>query len=307
MKRIAETLCVARSNLAFAATAEARPLQYQKQDDVWLLPLVRALVDERPTYGYRRIWAMLNRQLTAVGKPRVNHKRVYRIMRQHALLLARHTGKRPERKHEGRVITLKRNLRWSSDVFEIPCFNGEAVRVAFALDCCDREVMGHAAAAGGVSGEMIRDLMVVCVERRFGALPAPHPVEWLSDNGSCYTAAETRRCAAQLGLRPCFTPVRSPESNGMAESFVKTFKRDYVYVKERPDARTVMALLPGWFDDYNEHHPHKGLGMKSPREYIRAQDAADSGRCEPLDRCREWAQQELVGGSGPTAAGATMS
>jgi hypothetical protein len=30
------------------------------------------------------------------------------------------------------------------------------------------------------------------------------------------------------------------ESNGMAESFVKTFKRDYVYVNDLPDAMTVM-------------------------------------------------------------------
>jgi transposase InsO family protein len=32
--------------------------------------------------------------------------------------------------------------------------------------------------------------------------------------------------AAALGLVPCFTPVRSQESNGIAETFVKTFKRD---------------------------------------------------------------------------------
>jgi len=55
---------------------------------------------------------------------------------------------------------------------------------------------------------------------------------------------------------------------------VKTFKRDYVYVHDRPDAATVLAQLERWFDDYNESHPHKGLKMKSPREFIRAQLAA---------------------------------
>jgi transposase InsO family protein len=80
--------------------------------------------------------------------------------------------------------------------------------------------------------------------------------------------------ARQLGLVPCFTPVRSPKSNGIAEAFVKTFKRDYVYVHDRPDAKTVLAQLDRWFDDYNESHPHKGLKMKSPREFIRAQTAA---------------------------------
>jgi len=60
----------------------------------------------------------------------------------------------------------------------------------------------------------------------------------------------------------------------MAESFVKTFKRDYVFVHDRPAAKTVLAQLDRWFDDYNEWHPHRGLRMKSPRQFIRAQRAA---------------------------------
>jgi putative transposase len=50
-------------------------------------------------------------------------------------------------------------------------------------------------------------------------------VQWLSDNGSAYTAEQTRLFARQIGLQPVTTPVRSPQSNGMAESFVKTIKR----------------------------------------------------------------------------------
>jgi putative transposase len=116
--------------------------------------------------------------------------------------------------------------------------------------------------------------MLVCVERRFGRYRTPHPVEWLTDNGNAYTARETIAFDPVLGLVPCFTPVRSPESNGMSESFVKTFKRDYVYVNDRPDARTVLAQLGVWFEDHNEAHPHQGLRMQSPREFIRAQQAA---------------------------------
>jgi transposase InsO family protein len=56
----------------------------------------------------------------------------------------------------------------------------------------------------------------------------------------------------------------------MAESFVKTFKHDYVYVHDRPDAQSVFAQLPRWFEDYNDNHPHKALRMKSPREFIRS-------------------------------------
>jgi transposase InsO family protein len=56
----------------------------------------------------------------------------------------------------------------------------------------------------------------------------------------------------------------------MAEGFEKSFKRDYVFVYVRPDAKTVLAQLPSWFEDYNESHPHKALRLKSPCEFIRS-------------------------------------
>jgi transposase InsO family protein len=156
MKTIADTLGVARSNLIEQVQRPPRRrAAYRKADDAWLLPLLRAIVDERPTYGYRRVGALLNRQVVALGKPPVNH---------------------------------------------------------------DTVAQAHA-----------------------------------------------------LGLVPCFTPVHSPESNGMAESFVKSFKRDYVFLHRRPDALSVLKQLAAWFDDYNEVRPHRGLRMRSPRQFIRSQ------------------------------------
>ena len=276
MKAIAETLGVSRSNVIRRVNGEGRARRaYQKPGDQALLTQIRALVDQRPTYGYRRIGALLNRVREHLGQAAVNHKCVYRLMKQNNLLLNRHSGKQPiERAHEGKVITLRSDLRWSSDGFEISCWNGEVVRVTFVIDTCDREIIAWEAGTGGYTGESVRNLMFMCVERRFGTDFVPHAVEWLSDNGSAYTAHETIAFARSLGLVPCFTPVRSPESNGMAESFVKTFKRDYVYVNDRPDAMTVLSSLDAWFEDYNENHPHKGLRLKSPREFIRTQKAA---------------------------------
>jgi transposase InsO family protein len=64
---------------------------------------------------------------------------------------------------------------------ELTCWNGEVVRVASALDCHDCEAIGWVATTAGVSGEMIRDIMVQRVEKRFDAIRAPHPAQWLSD------------------------------------------------------------------------------------------------------------------------------
>jgi putative transposase len=51
----------------------------------------------------------------------------------------------------------------------------------------------------------------------------------------------------------------SPESNGMAEAFVKTFKRDYVYFGNLQNAQAVLEQLPKWIDDYHNKAPHKAL------------------------------------------------
>ena len=83
------------------------------------------------------------------------------------------------------------------------------------------------ATTGGIASSDIRDLMIESVERRFGLVNRlAEPIEWLSDNGSPYTARQTRALARDIGLVPRTTPIESPQSNGMAEAFVKTFKRD---------------------------------------------------------------------------------
>jgi putative transposase len=226
MTAVADTLGVARSNLvARAKRGGSRPrLQYRKAGDAELLARIRPLVDARPSYGYRRITALLNRQAQAEGLARVNHKRVYRVMKRGGLLLAPHTGRGRQRPHDGEVATATSNRRWAADVFEIPYWNGDALRIAFAIDPHGREVLAWTASLRGIGGIAVPDLMQLAVERRFGALRTQHPVEWLADNGSCFTAHETVAFAHAIGLMPCFTPVRSPQSNGIAEAFVKTFK-----------------------------------------------------------------------------------
>ncbi|WP_143535068.1 IS3 family transposase [Roseivivax jejudonensis] len=275
VKAVAETLGVSRSNLHARMNGSAKPRRrYHKAQDAALLPMIEALVAARPTYGYRRITALLNRRLRVDGAAPANHKRVYRIMQAHGLLLARTHAERPERAHDGKVVTIRSNLRWCSDGFEFTCWNKEIIRGAFIIDAHDREIISWRAVAGaGISGSDIRDMMLEAVEARFGGYRAPHPVEMLSDNGSPYTAHDTRIFARQLGLKPCFTPVRSPESNGVSEAFVKTLKRDYVQVTPLPDAATVLELIAGWFEDYNTSHPHSALKMRSPREFIQVQIA----------------------------------
>jgi putative transposase len=282
MKAITDTLSVSRSSQyeQIGKKSVVRKRHYQKLEDNGHLSIIRKIIEERPTYGYRRITAILNRYLLYLGQPRVNHKRIYRIMKINSLLLQRYTG-RPARSHDGRVMVDRSDTRWCSDGFEIVCWNRERVRVVFSMDCCDREILSYAATTGGISGEMIKDIMAEAIAWRFGFINRlPEKIEWLSDNGSAYMAHETRSFAKMMGMETCTTPVQSPQSNGMAEAFIKTFKRDYVYVNKLNDAETVLNQLPKWFEDYNINHPHKALKMMSPREFRERQIKLD--RCPVL-------------------------
>nr|WP_249929702.1 IS3 family transposase [Escherichia coli] len=249
-------------------------------DDTDVLLRIHHVIGELPTYGYRRVWALLRRQAELDGMPAINAKRVYRIMRQNALLLERKPAVPPsKRAHTGRVAVKESNQRWCSDGFEFCCDNGERLRVTFALDCCDREALHWAVTTGGFNSETVQDVMLGAVERRFGnELPAS-PVEWLTDNGSCYRANETRQFARMLGLEPKNTAVRSPESNGIAESFVKTIKRDYISIMPKPDGLTAAKNLAEAFEHYNEWHPHSALGYRSPREYRKRKANAVCNTC----------------------------
>ena len=66
MKAVAETLGVSRSNLIERLKGRSKPRgSYHKTEDAELLPVIRRLVDQRPTYGYRRIAALLSLEHSA--------------------------------------------------------------------------------------------------------------------------------------------------------------------------------------------------------------------------------------------------
>lgn len=239
-----------------------------------VLAQLKQMLRERASYGYRRAHRIVNRAF-ATG---YNRKRIQRIMRLYGLALPVRGRRRRGRRHEGQVECVISNQRWCSGVLEIACWNRDIVHLAFALDCCDREVLAHVATAYPTSGAEIRRLIRRAVFARFENRKPEVPIEWLSDNEAIYTSLETVIQAEQLGLAPITTPVASPESNGMAEAFVNTFKRDYVAAGDLASAARVIEQVHGWIDDYNTFAPHSSLDQLSPAEFRREQQTvADTG------------------------------
>jgi putative transposase len=218
VKTIAEALGVARSNLAAKTSVAPRRRGRLPQPEAELLAEIRQVIAVQPTHGYRRVHALIRRRRRDDGGAPVNVKRAYRVVKAHGLLLQRHTGDGVEQRHDGRVAVDQPDMRWCSDGFEIGCDNGEQVRIAFTLDCCGREAISWVATTGGIDSGDTRDLMIQSVEQRFGLVNRlPVAIEWLSDNGSPYTAGETRKLAHGDRPIPRTTPIVSTARTAQAE------------------------------------------------------------------------------------------
>ncbi|MBL1639878.1 IS3 family transposase, partial [Klebsiella pneumoniae] len=85
----------------------------RKPDDTEALDRILTVIGALPAYGYRRLWALLPRESETDDMAYINAKRVYRIMRQNALLLERKPAIPPsKRAHTGKVAVGESNQRW---------------------------------------------------------------------------------------------------------------------------------------------------------------------------------------------------
>jgi putative transposase len=230
-----------------------------------LLEPIREILRGRPaSYGYRRVHAMLLERGIVC-----NPKTVWAFLRRKGWLsTSRQKTMRPGRSHDGKVAVPEPNRRWASDFSWIRAWNGEKGRLAVIIDCADRMILAWRFQPN-INTETMCEIVREAVFHRFGAdRHRAQGLEFLTDNGTEFKK-RFQGFLKGMGLTPCHTPCRSPESNGLVESFFKTLKRDYVYqscIETREDVRRQVS---GWIADYNEIAPHSSLGMRSPARFYR--------------------------------------
>lgn len=224
---------------------------------------VRAIVQGHPaTYGYRRVHALLREQGIVC-----NPKTVWAVLRRKRWLsTAREQTRRPGRSHDGHVAVVEPNRRWASDFTWIQAWNGEKGRLAVIIDCADRMILAWRFQPH-LHTEQICEMVREAIFCRFGEdRQQAKGIEFLTDNGTEFKTT-FQGFLTSMGLIPCHTPCRSPESNGVVEAFFGTLKRDYVYQSCLETRAEVQRQIPGWLTDYNEVGPHSSLGMRSPRRF----------------------------------------
>jgi putative transposase len=251
-------------------TTHGRLAHYTCAEDRTVTAQIREIIRQRGAYGYRRVTALVNRTYGTA----YNRKRIRRLMELNAWNLPRATRRRSGRAPTGRIMRPLSDQRWCSDTLEIACANGEYIQLGFVLDCHDREAIAYRAVVGDFQATDVQQLVHAAVRARFGTTMPSAPLQFLSDNGSIYTALASVCMTEQLGLTPITTPAYSPQSNGMAEAFVNTLRRDYLDGADRGTAAALLDQIPAWFADYNGVAPHSALRYRPPTEYRRLQAEA---------------------------------
>lgn len=221
------------------------------------------LIQEHPTFGYRRLWALLRFREGV----RINRKAVYRALRLKGWFVHQRQATPRPRAKRLRSRAERSNERWAMDVTHIECGHDGWAHLAAVIDCHDRELVGYELALRGRAKEAERALESACIAR-FGTLrPAGATPVIRSDNGLIFQSRRFRAACRDYRLGQEFITPYTPEQNGIIERFFRSLKEECVWQRNFVSFAEARRAIRRWIEWYNAERPHQALGYRSPRQH----------------------------------------
>ena len=259
IRRICRILEVNRSSLE--KRHEGRRRAARSSPD--LEAKLQVLIQEHPTYGYRRLWALLRYRLGIM----VNRKRIYRILKAKRWLVHQRAVTPRPRVKASASRTGSSDRRWAMDLTHVDCGRDGWAHLVGVIDCHDRELLGWEFALRGRAKEAERAIEEACLSR-FGTLrPTGSTPIVRSDNGLIFQSRRFRAACRDYRLTQEFITPYTPEQNGIIERFFRSLKEECVWQHSFHNFAEAKAAIRLWIDWYNVGRPHQSLGYKSPREF----------------------------------------
>jgi putative transposase len=226
--------------------------------DASLKDQLAKLAQERPRFGYRRLWAMLRR----VGEV-INRKRVYRVYRE--LGLAVRQRKRKKIAAAARVRPpgpTQANQRWSMDFVSDGLRDGRRFRTLNIVDDYTRESLAIEVDFSLPGARVVRVLEGLVASRG-------NPETITIDNGPEFAGKDLDEWAYEQGVGLQFIRPGKPVENAYIESFNGKFRDECLNTHVFKNLLHARALIDAWRTDYNQVRPHSSLGLMSPQEFSR--------------------------------------
>ena len=256
--KLCEWLGLARSS-AYYQPRERKP----RPLDEAMAARIKRIHQDEPACGVRGTWSRLRFEHMIL----VNYKKVHRIMKLKGWTLPkRHAGRRPRVKVAS-SIAQHPNQRWATDLAMINCGRDGWCVFVPGIDCCTREVLGHALELTGRAKTAERALEEALLAR-FGTLrSAPKDMLLRHDNGLVFGSRQYRAIVNDYGLKQEYITPYTPQQNGLCERFIKTFKEEFAWCHRFESIQHARLKLRAWIHRYNNHRPHQSLKYKSPNQY----------------------------------------
>ena len=231
--------------------------------DDQLLELIRADLAASPFQGegHRKVWARLRvRDGVKVGR-----RRVLRLMRENTLL-SPHRGRRGHpNPHEGEIITQGPNRMWGTDGAKVFTVEEGWGWLFVAVEHWNAECMGwhvckqgtRFAALEPVSQGLMATMGSVTADAGRGlALRMDHGTQYLSDH--------FLNQLKHWGINPCFAFIEQPQTNGVAERFIRTIKEQVIYGRIFQNLQGVRDAVRRFVHTYNREWLVEKNGYQSP-------------------------------------------
>jgi len=223
--------------------------------------LVFDIVQEHPTFGIRRVWALLK---FSFGW-NVNRKGVARLFKRRGWSCKlRRIGGRP-RVQASQSVTQRPDERWATDIALIWCGEKDGwCSFVPVLDCCTRQVLGWELAPTARAKTAERALESALLRRFDWTRGAPAGMQIRHDNGLVFGSKLFRAVVKDYGLKQEFITPYTPEQNGLAERFIRSLKEECVWQNNFESIEQARATIAKWIDWYNSGRPHQSLNYKTP-------------------------------------------
>jgi putative transposase len=242
-----------------------RSLRIAQRHDA-LLQRVQALKAEHPFWGYRRIWAYLR----FVEHGPVHKKRVWRLMREHHLVVPTNLKLQAKRTPTGsKPRATKPNEWWGIAMTKLLVEGFGWVSIVVVLDGYTTKIVGYYAGMPCTARPWLVALDMA-VNHEFPTGARDHGVSLMSDNGGQPASLAFMQACQTLGVYQVFTSDTNPKGNADTERLMRTLKEECLWLQEWTSPFELIRALEVWITDYHPHYLHSALGYQSPRQFERA-------------------------------------
>jgi len=229
--------------------------------------IVEVYEESNGTYGYPRITAAVRQDYNLI----VNHKRIYRLMKEMKMQAKIRKKRQKYRKGSERKVvpnvldrnfTAKRqNEKWVTDITYI-MFNNQRLYLSVICDLWNKEIIAYK-----ISPKNNLELVLETLEEAKKKRNVTEKTLLHSDQGFQYTSPTYHEAVKLNGITQSMSRKANCLDNACVENFFSHLKTECIYLRNFEKPEEVIQEVEKYIYRYNHRRIQKKLNYLSPVNY----------------------------------------